>query len=67
MEENRRRERTTLPARGKGVLRQICRSPSSVSLPPAAPPSAASFLFFLFFLLRRTRKHDRRAIDPKTL
>jgi len=38
---NWRRERPCL--RGKGVLRQICRSPS----PPSV--SVASFLFFLFF------------------
>lgn len=37
------------------------------SLPPAVPPPRRFFLVFPFFLLRRTWKHDRRAIDPKTL
>lgn len=42
---NRRRERTTPSClRGKGVLRQICRSPSSASPPDRSPPP--SLLFF---------------------
>lgn len=44
-------ERTTPRLRGKGVLRQICRSPSSsVFFPLAAlcTPAALSLLFFLF-------------------
>ena len=64
---NRRRERFLPCLRGKGVLRQICRSPSSVSSPSRPLVPVASFLFFFFFFLQRTRKHDRRAIDPKTL
>lgn len=48
----RRRERPSL--RGKGVLRQICRSPSSVSSPgrplsPLPPPVASCFSFFFFY------------------
>lgn len=45
----RRRERPCL--RGKGVLRQICRSPSSVSSPgrPLSPSLHSCFFFFFFF------------------
>lgn len=44
----RRRERPCL--RGKGVLRQICRSPSSVSSPgrPLSPSLHSCFFFFFF-------------------
>lgn len=61
-ETGARRERTTPSClRGKGVLRQICRSPSSASPPDRSRPRRR------YFFLRRTRKHDKRAIDPKTL
>lgn len=63
----RRRERPC--PRGKEVLRQICRSPPVGLFPLVTLCARRFFLVFLFFpfFLQRTRKHDRRAIDPKTL
>jgi len=53
----------------EGVLRQICRFPSArrPSHPVPSARSSPSPASLRFFFLQRTRKHDRRAIDPKAL
>lgn len=62
-------ERTTLPARKRGASSNL--SISLVSVSSHCPRRfclafLSPFLSFLF-LIQRMRKHDRRAIDPKTL
>lgn len=56
-----------LPARKRSASSNLSISlVASVSSPSRPLVLVASFLFFFFFL-QRTRKHDRSAIDPKTL
>lgn len=58
---NRRRERTTPSClRGKGVLRQICRSPSS-----ASPPDRSSPPSLLFFYGERESMTSARSIPRR--